>query len=544
MKKFWNFKNETGTNILTLEGIIEGDDLWLENNGTAQQFKSELAKCNGDITVKINSMGGDCFAAADIYSALKEYHGKVRVEIIALAASAASVIAMAGDEVCISPVGAICIHNPFTATVGDSAEMLATSRMLDEVKETIINAYELKTKLPREKIAQMMTDETWMNAKKALELGFVDKILYTDETAEISDAVIFSRNGSAKKIMNQLIENYRPTTQPILPNPINYRGETTKKKDFGYPQDVNYHREFLNAIGKKFKVVDEVLREGYDNDGGFLLPSEMHDQLITELTQENILRQICSVIQTQSAHKITIVSARPAASWVKEAQEIQFSNESFSQISLDAYKLAIAIKVTNELLQDSFYDIENHLVEEFGRAIGNAEENAFINGSPDTDTATPTGLLTVLNADTDAAITTTSAQMDTDDIIELVYNLEQPYRKNACFLMNDATLARIRKLKSVDLNYMWQPSITEGEPTRLLGYPVYTTANFPAAKSSGDPLMLFGDFSRVVIGDRAVRTFKPLRELYAMSDCTAFLMIERVDCVLADKKAIKLLKLR
>ena len=201
MNKFWNWTKDasTGERVLRLDGMIT-DDEWLADifdSKTAKQFKAELNSSDGDITVWINSEGGDCFAAAQIYNALKDYRGKVRVLIDAVAFSAASVIAMAGDVIEISPVGLIMIHNPFSWTEGDSAELRAAADMLDEVKETIINAYELKTHLPRKKLAQMMDDETFLHAQAAVELGFADKII-----GEANQQVSQAKMSSRRQVMN------------------------------------------------------------------------------------------------------------------------------------------------------------------------------------------------------------------------------------------------------------------------------------------------------------------------------------------------------
>ena len=186
MKKFWNWTNQSQTEtqpeqrILTLNGTI-AEESWFDDDVTPQLFRDELESGGGDITVWINSPGGDCIAAAQIYNMLSDYKGHITVKIDGIAASAASVIAMAGDEVLMSPVAMMMIHNPATIAMGDHAEMQKAIDMLTEVKESIINAYEEKTHLSRAKIAKMMTEETWLNAKKALQLGFVDGILFTDK---------------------------------------------------------------------------------------------------------------------------------------------------------------------------------------------------------------------------------------------------------------------------------------------------------------------------------------------------------------------------
>ena len=216
VNKFWRWiKNEaTGERTLRLDGMITDDDFlaWMFDGKTATEFKDELNSGTGDISVWINSEGGDVFAAAKIYNMLKEYKGKVRVKIDSLAASAASVIAMAGDVIEISPVGMIMIHNPSSWVEGDSAEMKTAARMLDEVKESIINAYELKTHLPREQLAQMMDDETWIHAKKAVELGFADKIIGEENSKEekSSPRDISSR----RQVMNCLSNALKASSKP------------------------------------------------------------------------------------------------------------------------------------------------------------------------------------------------------------------------------------------------------------------------------------------------------------------------------------------
>ena len=181
MKKFWNWirnsdAGEPEERILRLDGVI-AEDSWFDDEVTPQIFKEELAAGSGDITLWINSPGGDCFAAAQIYNMLREYSGKVTVKIDSLAASAASVIAMAGDTVLISPVGMLMIHNPSTIAWGDHIELTKTIEMLDEVKNSIINAYMAKTGMSRSKLARLMDEESWMNAAKAVELGFADGMI-------------------------------------------------------------------------------------------------------------------------------------------------------------------------------------------------------------------------------------------------------------------------------------------------------------------------------------------------------------------------------
>lgn len=223
-KKFWNWiRNEGEPAVLVLNGEIS-DETWYGDEVTPQLFRDDLSKCKGDIAVWINSPGGDVFAAAQIYDMLMDYPHNVTVKIDGLAASAASVIAMAGTEVQMSPVGMMMIHNPSTIAWGDSAELKKAISMLDEVKESIINAYEIKTGLPRDKISRLMDNESWFNATKAKELGFIDKIMFSSDEGENDDepdnsivpqAMMFSRMAVQNSLMSKLIQKNEPVAVPV-----------------------------------------------------------------------------------------------------------------------------------------------------------------------------------------------------------------------------------------------------------------------------------------------------------------------------------------
>ena len=205
-RKFWNWvRNDNEDRILILNGEISSE-IWYGDEITPQIFRSELNSGQGKVTVWINSPGGDCFAAAQIYNMLMEYPGCVDVHIDGIAASAASVIAMAGNHVAISPVGMMMIHNPATVSIGDEREMKKAMDMLSEVKESIINAYEIKTGLPRKQLSNMMNAESWFNARKALELGFADSVLYDgDDDDDIKDeGMIFSRAAVTNSLLDKL----------------------------------------------------------------------------------------------------------------------------------------------------------------------------------------------------------------------------------------------------------------------------------------------------------------------------------------------------
>ena len=219
MKKFWKWKNQmilnketqeqTMERVLFLNGTI-AEDSWFDDDVTPQLFKDELLSGNGDVTVWINSPGGDCVAAAQIYNMLVDYKGNVTVKIDGIAASAASVIAMAGTKVLMSPVSMLMIHNPMTIAYGSSEEMQRAISMLDEVKNSIINAYEIKTGISRTKLSHLMDAETWMDANKAVELGFADEVITRNmdmENMEVPQvSMLYSKTAVTNSLMDKLAE--------------------------------------------------------------------------------------------------------------------------------------------------------------------------------------------------------------------------------------------------------------------------------------------------------------------------------------------------
>mgnify|MGYP002609972126 CR=1 FL=1 len=226
MKKFWNWKNRTVTNQETQEQTVErtlflngtiAEESWFDDDVTPQLFKEELNAGTGNITVWINSPGGDCVAAAQIYNMLANYKGTVTVRIDGIAASAASVIAMAGTKVIMSPVSMMMIHNPMTIAFGDSANMQKAIAMLDEVKESIINAYEIKTGLSRAKLSRLMDAETWMDANSAIEMGFADEIMQRNtadavEVPQVSN--VYSRTAVTNHLMDKIAAKCRIEQRP------------------------------------------------------------------------------------------------------------------------------------------------------------------------------------------------------------------------------------------------------------------------------------------------------------------------------------------
>lgn len=231
MKKFWNWKNRTVINqetkeqtperTLFLNGTI-AEESWFDDDVTPQLFKEELESGSGDITVWINSPGGDCVAAAQIYNMLMDYKGNITVKIDGIAASAASVIAMAGTKVLVSPVSMMMIHNPATIAFGDTGDMQKAIDMLSEVKESIINAYEIKTGMSRAKLSHLMDAESWMNANKAVELGFADEILHRSEESEDVGqpqiSMMYSQVAVTNSLMDKIAKKCHIQKKPPVPD--------------------------------------------------------------------------------------------------------------------------------------------------------------------------------------------------------------------------------------------------------------------------------------------------------------------------------------
>ena len=227
-KQFWNWiRNQDDTRILTIDGVI-AEESWFDDDVTPKLFREQLTAGQGDIVIYINSPGGDCVAASQIYTMLMEYKGNVTVKIDGIAASAASVIAMAGTEVLMAPTALLMVHNPLTVAIGDSEEMQKAIAMLDEVKESIINAYELKTGMSRAKLAHLMDAETWMNAQKAIELGFADGMLSRD-TALPEDIPLNSYQFSRRAVTNSLLSKIPKTEHKHPSEPLYQRLNLLKK---------------------------------------------------------------------------------------------------------------------------------------------------------------------------------------------------------------------------------------------------------------------------------------------------------------------------
>ena len=325
-----------------------------------------------------------------------------------------------------------------------------------------------------------------------------------------------------------------PVNQPLVSKPAT---STTPmdgaEKPKSFRAKAEYKQAMLDALRSNFTRISNVLQEGVDADGGYLVPEEYDNRLIEKLEQENIMRSLGHVLTTSGPHKINIASTKPAAAWIEEGGTLEFKDAKFDQILLDAHKLYVAVKVTEELLYDSAFDLESYLMTSFAKALANAEEDAFLNG---TGTGQPLGLFADKGGG--EVFKKLTAEIKADDVLDLTYGLKRPYRKNAAFIMNDATIATIRKFKDGNGNFMWQPSYQVGEPDTLLGYPIHTSAFAPEDK------IAFGDFSYYNIGDRGTRSFAQLRELFAGNGMIGFVAKERVDGKLILPEAVKILQLK
>lgn len=331
----------------------------------------------------------------------------------------------------------------------------------------------------------------------------------------------------------------KATSTPLTGKPGAKMGKDEKEKT-GRASD-EYKCSFWNAMRVKAPMpsVLNALQEGTDSEGGYLVPDEFERTLVEALEEENVFRTLAHVIRTSSGdRKIPVVASKGSASWVDEEGAYQESDDAFSQVSIGAYKLGTMIKVSEELLADSVFDLEAYISKEFARRIGAREEESFFNGD---GKGKPLGILAAAGG-AEVGVTAASATAITaDEVIDLFYSLKAPYRKNAVWLLNDATVKQIRKLKDSTGQYLWQPSLVAGTPDTILGRPVKTSAFMPTA-AAGAKTIAFGDFKYYWIADRQGRTFKKLSELYAANGQVGFMGTQRVDGKLILPEAIKVLQ--
>jgi len=329
----------------------------------------------------------------------------------------------------------------------------------------------------------------------------------------------------------------RPTSSPITNAP---QKNLTEKEKTGRASG-EYKKAFWNNMRKKnFYDVQNALQVGTDSEGGYMVPDEFEKTLVEALEEENIFRRLATVIQTSSGdRKIPVVSSKGEATWIDEEGAYPESDDTFGQVSIGTYKVATMLKVSDELLNDSAFNLEAYISKEFGRRIGAKEEEAFFIGD---GTGKPTGVFHATGGASDG-VTTTGASISFDDVMDLFHSLKSPYRKKAVWALNDSTVKALRKLKDGNNNYIWQPSVQAGVPDMILNRPYYTTSYAPVLEG-GNKVMAFGDFSYYWIADRQGRSFKRLNELFAATGQVGFLASQRVDGKLILSEAIKTMTLK
>lgn len=330
----------------------------------------------------------------------------------------------------------------------------------------------------------------------------------------------------------------KATSNPITNTPSKGTEEKTGRAS------AEYKRSFWNAMRTRAgegldPVVKNALQIGTDTEGGYLVPDEFERNLVEALEEENIFRRLANVITTSSGdRKIPVVASKGTASWIDEEGAIPESDDSFGQVSIGAYKLGTLIKVSEELLNDSVFNLESYISREFARRIGNKEEESFFAGD---GSGKPTGILAATGGAQLGVTTAGATAITLDEVLDLFYSLKAPYRNKAVFVMNDSTVKAIRKLKDSQGQYLWQPSIQAGTPDTILNRPLYTSAYVPAIAAAAKTIA-FGDFSYYWVADRQGRVFKRLNELYAATGQVGFIATQRVDGKLILPEAVKVLQ--
>lgn len=361
-------------------------------------------------------------------------------------------------------------------------------------------------------------------------LSTEDDVTYNNMEKELTALTNEIRRMERRDVIE--MELSKPVNKPITEKPA------TAEKDKGGRASNAYKEDFaLHLRGKA--LLHNVLSTTPDVDGGFLVPEEFEHQIVTALEEENVVRKLAKVITTHNDRKIPVATGHSVAQWTAENAAYTESNPTFGQKQIDSFKLTDLVRVSTELLQDSAFDLEDYIAKEFARAFGIAEEQAFCVG---TGANQPTGIFTA-NGGTVGVTAASATTITVDEIIGLVYALKSPYRRNAKFLMNDATVSILRKLKDSNGAYLWQPSVQAGQPDRLLGYEIYTSPYVPTA-AAGAFAIAFGDFDNYWIGDRAGRTVQRLNELYATNGQIGYVATERVDGKVILPEGIQLLKMK
>lgn len=300
-----------------------------------------------------------------------------------------------------------------------------------------------------------------------------------------------------------------------------------------------YAKAFWQAFRGKGNIqeVKDTLTIGSDPEGGYLVPDEYEHTLVAALQEENFFRGLAHTIRTSSGdHTIPVVASHGEAAWMEEGSAYPESDDTFSQVNLGAHKLGTAIRVSEELMNDSVFDLESYITQEFARRIGTKEEEAFLVGDGNHK---PLGVF----QGAEVGVTAAKTAITFDDMMDLYHSLRTPYRRNASWILNDSTVKAIRKLKDNNGNYIWQPSVQVGQPDRILSLP-YRTSSFVPELAAGNKVIALGDYSYYWIADRQGRKFKRLSELYAANGQIGFLASERVDGRLILPETVKVLEIQ
>lgn len=384
--------------------------------------------------------------------------------------------------------------------------------------------------------------KSWEEAKAFLDSKRNDKGMLNEEDTAIyekmeSDIVNLGREIEREERLNALEkEMAMPVNTPITSKP---EGNKLEEKS-GRASD-SYKKAFWNRMRNKNPFNPEfsnVLRVGEDSEGGYLVPDEYENTLVEALEGECVIRNYAHVFTTSNgSRKIPVVASKGEASWIDENGTYPESDDSFGQEQIDAHKLGTIIKVSEELLNDSAFNLEAYFEREFSRRMANKEEEAFINGN---GVAKPLGIL----QRAEVGVTSASATSFTaDEIMDLFYSLKGSYRRNAIWVLKDETVKAIRKLKDGSGQYLWQPGLREGEPDLLLGKPLKTVSYMPTVAAEAKPI-IFGDLSYYWIGDRKGISFKRLNEKYADQGQVGFLTSKRLDAKLVLPEAVKTLQIK
>lgn len=385
--------------------------------------------------------------------------------------------------------------------------------------------------------------KAWEQAKAFLDSRRSEKGILSAEDTEVYERMEQEIVDLGREIERQekLDAMGREMEAPLMA-PLTTKPEAKKKDEkIGTASDA-YRDAFWNQVRSRNGLSYEIrnaLSEGVDSEGGYLVPDEFERTLVQALEEDNVIRAHAHVFTTSNGvHKIPVVATKGVANWIDEGQAYGESDDVFAQEQIDAHKVGTLIKVSEELLDDSAFDLQSYISKEFTRRIGAKEEEAFLIGD---GSKKPTG---ILHATAGAQVGVTAAgaaAITADELIDLYYSLKSPYRKNAIWVLNDGSIRAIRKLKDLSGQYLWQPGLRQGEPDMLLGKPLYTSAYMPNI-AAGAKTILFGDLSYYWIGDRKGITFKRLNERYADFGQVGFLASKRVDAKLILPEAVKVLQ--